>query len=506
MISQKQELQLQQKLSPRQILLMRLLQIPVASLEQRIEQELEENPALELAEDEMGNDEPTLDNNSEEEDFSFETEAETETNKEDDSYEELNTDLDIDDYFAEDYANPDYIPTSSNVNKDEEQSNRDWMYVSSESFQESLLAQLGMFDLSEEDEKIAVFLIGNIDDSGYMSRSEANMANDLLFNMNISTTEEHLDKLIIEVIQKFDPSGIGARDLQECLSIQLDRAIDKDDPNVVLAKRIIDRYFSEFTKKHFDKIKKGLSCTDKQFELAIAQLLKLNPKPGAIFSSVEDINYIIPDFMVTVNDKTQQLELSLQGVSLPELRIGKMYQGLYKEIQNKKTISSSEKKEAMNFVKQKVNAARWFIEALSQREQTLYKTMEAIMNYQKDFFLTGDEMMLKPMVSKDIAAEIEMDISTVSRVVRLKHVLTPYGVYSLKFFFSESMTKEDGEEVSSHEIKKIISDTVKAEDKNNPLTDLTLCTVLNEKGYNIARRTVAKYREQLNIPVARLRK
>ena len=506
MISQKQELQLQQKLSPRQILLMRLLQIPVASLEQRIEQELEENPALELAEDEMGNDDPTLDNNSEDEDFSFETETETETNKEEESYEELNTDLDIDDYFAEDYANPDYIPASSNVNKDEEQSNRDWMYVSSESFQESLLAQLGMFDLSEEDEKIAIFLIGNIDDSGYMSRSEANMVNDLLFNMNISTTEEHLENLITEVIQKFDPSGIGARDLQECLSIQLDRATDKDKPDVMLAKRIIDKYFSEFTKKHFDKIKKGLSCTDNQFELAIARLLKLNPKPGAIFSSVEDINYIIPDFMVTVNEKTQQLELSLQGVNLPELRIGKMYQGLYKEIQNKKTISSSERKEAMSFVKQKVNAARWFIEALSQREQTLYKTMEAIMNYQKDFFLTGDEMMLKPMVSKDIAAEIEMDISTVSRVVRLKHVLTPYGVYSLKFFFSESMTKEDGEEVSSHEIKKIISDTVKAEDKNNPLTDLTLCTVLNEKGYNIARRTVAKYREQLNIPVARLRK
>ena len=504
MISQKQELQLQQKLSPRQILLMRLLQIPVASLEQRIEQELEENPALELAEDEIENDESTLDDTIEDDDFSFETEFVN--NKEEENFEELNNDLNIDDYFAEDYANSDYIPSSSNASKEEERPNRDWMYVSSESFQESLLAQLGMFDLSEEDEKMAVFLVGNIDDSGYLSRSEANMVNDLLFNLNISTTEQHLNKLITEVIQKFDPPGIGARDLQECLSIQLDRAIGRDTTDVMLAKRIIDRYFAEFTKKHFNKIKKGLSCTDKQFEEAIARLLKLNPKPGAIFSTIEDINYIIPDFMVTVNEKTQQLELSLQGVNLPELRIGKMYQGLYKELQNKKTISNSERKEAMNFVKQKVNAARWFIEALSQREQTLYKTMGAIMNYQKDFFLTGNEMTLRPMVSKDIAMEIGMDISTVSRVVRLKHVLTPYGVYSLKFFFSESMTKEDGEEVSSREIKKIISDTIETEDKNNPLTDLTLCAVLNEKGYNIARRTVAKYREQLNIPVARLRK
>jgi len=504
MISQKQELQLQQKLSPRQILLMRLLQIPIASLEQRIEQELEENPALELTEDEPENDGAANDTNTEDDDFSFE--EETVNNKEEESYEELNNDLNIDDYFAEDYAGSDYTPASSNSNKDTEQVNKDALYTSNESFQESLLAQLGMFDLSEEDVKLAAFLIGNIDESGYMARSEANMVSDILFGLNINTTEEHLSELITDIVQKFDPPGIGARDLQECLSIQLERAVDRDMPDVILAKQIIDDYFSEFTKKHFDKIKKGLSCSDEEFDAAIARLLKLNPKPGSGFSSVGDVNYIVPDFIVSVNEKTQQLELSLQGLSLPELRIGKMYQGLYKELQSKKTISNSERKEAMSFVKQKVNAARWFIEALSQREQTLYKTMSSIMNYQKEFFLTGDEMMLKPMVSKDIAAEIEMDISTVSRVVRLKHVLTPYGVYPLKFFFSESMTKDDGEEVSSHEIKKIISDTVSAEDKNNPLTDLILCNILNEKGYNIARRTVAKYREQLGIPVARLRK
>ncbi|MDR0368650.1 MAG: RNA polymerase factor sigma-54 [Bacteroidales bacterium] len=509
MISQKQEMQLQQKLSPRQILLMRLLQIPVASLEQRIEQELEENPALELTEDEeANNEEAAFDNDNEQDDYpSIESEG-AEGKEEEANGEEFSNEpeINMDDYFADDYENFDYIPSASHANKDEEQLNRDSMYVSHESFQESLLAQLGMFDLSEEDEAIAVFLIGNIDESGYMSRSEKNMVNDLLFNMNISTTEERLNQLIVDVVQKFDPPGIGARTLQECLSIQLERAVDKDQPEVMLAKRIVDKYFNEFTKKHFERIRKGLSCSDSQFEAALARLLKLSPKPGSIFSSVEDINYIVPDFVVSVNEKTQQLELSLQGVNLPELRVGKMYQSLYKELQSKKAISNAERKEAMNFVKQKVNAARWFIEALSQREQTLYKTMDAIMNYQRDFFLSGDEMTLKPMVTKDIATEIEMDISTVSRVVRLKHVLTPYGVYPLKFFFSESMTKDDGEEVSSHEIKKIILDTVEAESKNEPFTDLELCNILNEKGYNIARRTVAKYREQLGIPVARLRK
>ena len=505
MISQKQEMQLQQKLSPRQILLMRLLQIPIASLEQRIEQELEENPALELVEGETDNEDSTFENDNEQDEYSS-IEAESPDMKEDIVYEDEYNEpkINMDDYFGDDYENFDYVPPS--FNSSEEQLDRDSLYVSHESFQESLLAQLSMFDLSEEDKKIAVLLIGNIDESGYMSRSEKNMVNDLLFNVNISTTEEHLSSLITEVVQKFDPPGIGARSLQECLSIQLARAIDKDQPEVVLAKRIIDKYFEEFTKKHFDRIRKKLSCSDKQFEAALSRLLKLAPKPGAIFSSAEDVNYIVPDFTVSVNQKTQQLELSLQGINIPELRVGKMYQGLYKELQNKKSISHSERKEAMNFVKQKVNAARWFIEALSQREQTLYKTMDAIMNYQRDFFFTGDEMMLKPMVSKDIAARIEMDISTVSRVVRLKHVLTPYGVYPLKFFFSESMTKDGGEEVSSHEIKQIILDTVAAEDKNNPLTDLVLCDILNEKGYNIARRTVAKYREQLGIPVARLRK
>ncbi|MDR1181075.1 MAG: RNA polymerase factor sigma-54 [Bacteroidales bacterium] len=509
MISQKQELQIQQRLSPRQILLMRLLQIPLASLEQRIDQELEENPALELVEEDMGNESTQLDNN-EDNDYL----PESENGSDEDSFqEELNKENDavMDDYFSDDDGETDYTPSTHNANKDEEYLNKDEMYVSNESFQESLLTQLGMFDLSEEDVKIASFLVGNIDESGYLSRLESNMVNDLLFNMNIETTVEHLNKLVSQVIQKFDPPGIGARDLRECLLIQLERikmeGQEKEENQAMnLAIQIIDKYFVEFTKKHFDKIKKSLSCTDELFDNAIGILLKLNPKPGLGFSSLDDNNFVLPDFIISVNDKTQQLELALQNANMPELRVGRLYQGLYKELQNKKTIRDDERKEAMSFVKQKVNAARWFIEALSQRDQTLYKTMAAIMNFQQEFFLTGDEMTLKPMVSKDIAAEIGMDISTVSRVVRLKHVLTPYGVYPLKFFFSESITKDDGVEVSSHEIKKIISDVIHVEDKNNPYTDLMLCRVLNERGYHIARRTVAKYREQLGISVARLRK
>jgi RNA polymerase sigma-54 factor len=517
MISQKQELQIQQRLSPRQILLMRLLQIPIVSLEQRIDQELEDNPALEVSEEGTGNEENALDSG---EDGIYASESESVSDK-DNLHEEFQeepnkeTEINMDDYFSEDYGEMDYTSSSFNNNKDkdEEYPNKDEMYVSSESFQESLVAQLGMFDLSEEDVKIAGFLIGNIDESGYLSRSEENMVNDLLFNMNIITTKEHLNHIITRVIHKFDPPGIGARDLKECLLIQLERMNkeqktlkEQNDEDILLATQIINKYYIEFTKKHFEKIKRSLSCTNEQFNAATALLLKLNPKPGAVLSSHNDNNFIIPDFIISINEKTQQLELALQNGRLPELRVGKLYQGLYKELQNKKAISEEERKEAMSFVKQKVNAAKWFIEALSQREQTLYKTMAAIMKFQKEFFLTGDEMTLKPMVSKDVAAEIGMDISTVSRVVRLKHVLTPYGVYPLRFFFSESMSKDDGEEVSSHEIRKIIAEIIRDEDKDNPNTDLMICRILNRKGYRIARRTVAKYREQLGISVARLRK
>jgi len=506
-LSQTQELQIkiQQKLSPRQILLTRLLQIPTVSLEQRIEQEIEENPALEFADDEENTPENEMENNPDDEPLIEESNINADEEIEV-PYEELreNAEINFDDYFSEDYENYDYTPT---VAKDNEESYfREIIHSSGESFQESLFSQLGMFELSEEDIKIATFLVGSIDESGYLTRSCEDMKNDLLFSANINTTVEHLEEIIVNVIHKLEPAGTGARDLRECLLLQLKRFAETKNEAELRATAIVENHFLTFTKKRFDHIKKALSCSEKQFQDAMAVLLKLNPKPGANFSTTDDSTYIIPDFIITINDKTQQLELALQSSNLPELRVGKAYQRLYKELQSNKAITDKDRKDAIDFVKQKVNAAKWFIDALSQREHTLYKTMKAIINYQKEFFLTGDEMVLKPMVLKDIASQIDMDISTVSRVVRLKHALTPYGVYPLKFFFSESMMRDDGEEVSVYEVKKIIIDTIALEGKNGMLTDTALCDKLNEMGYNIARRTVAKYREQLGFSVARLRK
>jgi RNA polymerase sigma-54 factor len=509
-ISQTQEMliKMQQKLSPRQILFTRVLQIPIVDLEQRIEQEIEENPALEFADDEddtleneMGNDlsdESLMGGLSEESGSSTDEEANA-------MYEEAREEAEInfDDYFSEDYDNTDYLPAAAKDN--DENHYRDVFHSAGESFQENLFSQLGMFELSEEDAKIAVFLVGSIDESGYLTRSCENMKNDLLFSANIGTTVEHLEEIIVNVIHKLEPAGTGARDLRECLLLQLQR-LDTKSEAVLLAHTIIENYFLDFSKKRIDHIKRALSCSDKQFEQAMAALLKLNPKPGATFSTTGDSSYIIPDFIITINDKTQQLDLALQKSTLPELRVGKAYQLLYKELQSNKAITDKDRREAVDFVKQSINAAKWFIDALLQRNNTMYRTMKAIINYQKEFFLSGDEMMLKPMVLKDIASQVDLDISTVSRVVRLKYALTPYGVYPLKFFFSESLMRDDGEEVSVYEIKKIIMDTIAAEGKNDILTDTALCDMLNEMGYNIARRTVAKYREQLGFSVARLRK
>ena len=501
------QLQMQQKLSPRQILLTKLLQIPLDSLEQRIEQEIEENPALEFADDEDNDEKETDSLSSEEEMNGIPEETISAENKEFDNEQDdfqADAEINFDDYFSDDYEDTDYTPLAS---KDDEKSvSWDVFHSSNESFQENLFAQLGMFELSEEDRKIAIFLIGSIDESGYLIRSCEDMKNDLLFSANIDTTEEHLKQIIANVVHKLDPAGVGAKNLRECLLLQLKRLMDGKDNAPALAHRIVEHCFEDFAKKHFERIKKSLACSNEQFEQALAVLLKLNPKPGASFSSTNDSNHIIPDFIITVNDKTQQLELALQSPSFPKLKVGKNFQRLYNELKTKSSITERERKEALDFVKQKVNAAKWFIDALSQRDKTLYKTMYAIAEYQKEFFLSGDEMTLKPMILKDIATQIDMDMSTVSRSIRLKYVLTPYGVYPLKFFFSESMMREDGEEVSAYEIKNIITNTIAAEDKNNPLTDSALCDILNEKGYFIARRTVAKYREILGIPVARLRK
>jgi len=506
-LSQTQDLQLQQKLSPRQILLTKLLQIPLVFLEQRIEQEIEENPALEFADDDEG-DEKITDNLSSEEDMGEISEGDNlaENEEYNDIQDDFQVDADInfDDYFSDDYESADYTPAGS---KDDEKSvSWDVFHSSDESFHENLFKQLGMFDLSEEDRKIAVFLIGSIDESGYLTRSCEDMKDDLLFGANIDTTVEHLKQMITDIVHRLDPAGVGAENLRECLLIQLKRLMNSKDNAPALAHRIIEQYFEDFAKKHFGRIKKMLSCSDEQFEQALAVLLKLNPKPGANFSSVNESNHIVPDFIVSVNEKTQRLELALQLPSFPKLKVGKNFQRLYNDLKTRPSMTERERKEAFDFVKQKINAAKWFIDALSQRDKTLYKTMYAIAEYQKEFFLSGDEMTLKPMILKDIATQIDMDMSTVSRAIRLKYVLTPYGVYPLKFFFSESMMREDGEEVSAYEIKNIITNTLATEDKNNPLTDSALCDVLNEKGYFIARRTVAKYREILGIPVARLRK
>ena len=504
-----QEMLMQQRLSPRQILLTKLLQIPLDALLQRIEQEIEENPALEFAEDNDEGDEKEMDNLPAEEkiDEPIEENSNASTEEPDAVSEDLpaNDDFDYDDYFNEAYENDDYY--NATASKDEEKTDS-WevFQSSSESFQENLFAQLGLFDLSEEDRKIAEFLIGSIDESGYLTRTYIDMANDLLFSANIDTTVDHLKKIVIDVVHKLDPAGVGAKNLQECLLLQVKRLVNKTDNATILACRIIEKYFPDFVKKHFEHIKKSLNCSDEQFEQALAVLLKLNPKPGANFAGTNDDSYIVPDFIVAVNDKTQQLELSLQSPSFPKLKVGKGFLRLYKELKTKTSITAKEKKETLEFMKQKINAAQWFIDALSQRDKTLYKTMRAIIDYQKEFFLSGEEITLKPMILRDIANQIEMDMSTVSRVIRLKYALTPYGVYPLKFFFSESMMRGDGEEVSAYEIKNIIADIIATEDKNNPLTDSALCDMLTEKGYAIARRTVAKYRELTGIPVARLRK
>ncbi|MCL2132100.1 MAG: RNA polymerase factor sigma-54 [Lentimicrobiaceae bacterium] len=527
--SHTQEMLLQQKLSPRQILLTRLLQIPIDLLEQRIEQEMMENPALvfEGEDDDDGENlnENLEDNQDEDEiesllsdekidDFS-EEENERETVKDADAayedsdteYEEVGAEkeLNLDDYFNEDYENEDYHNASAG--KDEEQVySWEQQCSSDESFQESLFAQLGMFALSEKDRKTAVFLIGSLDENGYLNRSCEDMRDDLIFNENIDATPEHLEKIVANVVHKLEPAGVGARNLQECLLLQLKRHTNAKDKISALAYRIIDKYFEDFTKKHFTNIRKSLGCSIEQFNQAIAVLLRLNPKPSVNFATAEHPGHIIPDFIVLVNDKTQELELSAQSPDMPKLKIGKTFQRLYNDLKTKTSITAEDRKEALDFVKQKVTSAQWFIDALSQRDKTLYKTMYAIMDWQKEFFLSGEEIKLKPMVLKDIANQIELDISTVSRSVRLKHVLTPYGVYSLKFFFSESIMREDGTEVSSYEIKKIIVDIIAAEKKNSRLNDKALCDILNKKGYRIARRTVAKYREILGISVARLRK
>ena len=484
MLKQTIQQKLQVKLSPQQIQLMKMLQIPTMELDQRIKEEMEINPALE-----EGGDEDELAEDAQEDSQQEETEAE---NQDDDT-------IDLSEYFDDDEI-PDYKLKVNNHSADDDE--RDTPLGAGRTFQDLLFAQLGMTDLDDDQRLLAEYLIGNLDENGYLRRELAAVANDLAFSMNVSATVADLEE-VLKVIQELDPPGVGARDLRECLLIQIRRA-DVRNADTVMAESVIFKFFEEFTKKHYEKIAKRLDIEEEELKPAIDLILHLNPKPGnSMLEAARTVQHVVPDFLLTVED--DDLKLTLNARNAPELRISREYKEMMQHYAKSKTKDAKEK-EALLFVKQKIDSAKWFIDAIRQRNDTLLYCMQAIVNYQKEFFLSGDETKLKPMILKDIADIVLMDISTISRVANSKHIQTPYGTYLLKYFFSESLSTDDGEEVSSREVKQILKDAIEAEQKRKPLTDEKLMKILNEKGYNIARRTVAKYREQLGIPVARLRK
>ena len=466
------KLKLSQKLSPQQIQLMKLIQLPTLDFEQKIQREIEENPALEQGQ----------------------SSNEESQNENQDDYSD---DVNIDDYLNYDDI-PSYKLNSSNRDRSEE---KNIPFASGISFTQYLISQLKPINLSEKKMKIAEFLVGSIDSSGYIRLNIDEIIDDLAFTQNLFVDEIEL-KEVLKVVQELEPPGVGALSLQECLIIQLKRKNKTE--NIVLAIDIIENSFDQFSKKHFEKLINKYSISENQLKDVISLISKLNPKPGGAYSGGgKPIEQIIPDFKITIENN--ELNLNLNFRNSPVLNISNDYNEMLKgyKLQKKKTKSQ---KEAIQFIKQKLDSAKWFIDAVKQRQQTLSITMQAIMNYQREYFLTGDEKNIKPMILKDIANEIEMDISTVSRVANSKYVDTPYGTKLLKEFFSESMRTTSGEEISTIEIKKILEGVILNENKRKPETDEKLVQILNEKGYKIARRTVAKYREQLNIPVARLRK
>lgn len=492
-LSQGLQQKLLQKLSPQQIQLMKLLQVPTANLEERIKEEMEENPALEL--DEEGH-EDNFDDVKDE----FSENGEEEFDEPDGSETEYDN-IDISEYVRDgDDDIAEYKLRDDNYPEDDDK--KTLPYKTETSFYELLLNQLGMLKLEEKQQKIAEQIVGSIGEDGYLRRETAAIVDDLAFRQNISTTEAEVEE-IIKKIQQFDPPGVAARNLQECLLLQLYRMQD-EGKNVQLAIRAISKYFDEFTKKHYEKIQRGLDLNDEHLKEMMQQIVRLNPKPGGIVGEMNKAeNYVVPDFFIINN--SGKLELTLNSRNAPELRISEGYRDMLKEY-DRGAKKDKRQKEAVLFIKQKIDAAKWFIDAIKQRQHTLFSTMTAIMNHQYEFFLTGDETNLKPMILKDIAEKTNLDISTVSRVANSKFVQTEFGTYRLKFFFSESLSTDSGEEVSTREVKKILSDMIEAENKKKPLSDEHLTEMLQQKGYNIARRTVAKYREQLNIPVARLRK
>lgn len=495
-LSQSLQQKLLQKLSPQQIQLMKLLQVPTAHLEERIKEELEENPALEQGEEEHDEDfdsELNLDN--------ADNYDEAEESSDMDGSESEYENIDISEYVSDgDDEIADYRTRDDNYPEMDDQ--KTLPYKIETSFHEALLDQLGMLSLDEKSFKIAEQVVGSIDDDGYLRREISSIADDLAFRQNVDATEDEINE-IIRKIQQFDPPGICARDLRECLLLQLNRHL-LEGKDVALAIQVLDKYFEEFTKKHYEKIQRGLNLTDEDLKNVINSIIRLNPKPGGNMGEINKAeSYIVPDFFILNNGG--KLELTLNSRNAPDLRISEGYRDMLKEY-DRGSKKDKRQKEAVLFIKQKIDSARWFIDMIKQRQHTLLSTMSAIMNYQHDFFLTGDQTNLKPMILKDIAEITGLDISTVSRVANSKFVQTEFGTYRLKFFFSESLSTDSGEEVSTREVKKILSDLIEGEDKKKPLSDERLTELLQEKGYNIARRTVAKYREQLNIPVARLRK
>ncbi len=482
MPSQKLSLQqkLLQKLSPQQIQVIKLLEIPAIQLEQRIKKELEENPVLELT-----GDSPSEETDEQEDHSAGETD---------------NDEFSLEDYMDDDDI-PEYRLSSNNYSKDDKQI--DIPFSVGTSFHESMNEQLGLTNLTETQKKLAEYIIGNIDDDGYLRRDLASISDDLAFNVNMDVPEQELEK-ILRVIQDFDPAGVGARDLRECLLLQIRRK--KETAPAILATDILRDSFDEFTRKHYDKITRKHEITEEQLKNAVGEILKLNPKPGSSYSNPlsKSNQVIVPDFILENNDG--ELQLSLNQRNVPDLKMSSTYLDMVRSYnQNRKSISRDQK-EALLFVKQKMDSAKWFIDAIRQRHQTLLLTMSEIIELQKEYFQDGDETKLKPMILKDIADRTGLDISTISRVSNSKYIQTHFGIFPLKYFFSEGMQKDTGEEVSTREIKKILEECISGENKHRPLTDDKLTQILKEKSYPIARRTVAKYREQLGIPVARLRK
>ncbi|PWS29427.1 RNA polymerase sigma-54 factor [Pedobacter yonginense] len=488
MLKQHLQQKLLQKLSPQQIQFIKLLQVPTVALDTRVKEELEDNPALE---------DPSLmtaDEPKGEYDDLNDGPDDYEKSSEETSIDEFN----VDDYLQDDNTN-DYSTNYNNGDDDDEK--KETPIAIESTFFESLQEQLDLVPLSDQDFIIGKQIIGSLDDDGYLRRPLGSMIDDLAFSQNVIVEEEDVVEML-RLIQSFDPPGIGARDLKECLVIQLKRK-DANNPIIVKAMNVVENYLDEFTRKHYDKLEKSLGLDSEELKEVVNEILRLNPKPGDANQITTKQMQIIPDFHISNNDGI--LTLTLNSKNAPELKVSRSYQEMF-EHYDKASSKDKKLKEAVQFVKQKLDSAKWFIDAIKQRQQTLLKTMNAIMHYQYEYFLTADERKMRPMILKDIADKIDMDISTVSRVANSKYVQTEFGTFLLKSFFSEAIQTENGEEVSNKEVKKILEDCIGNEDKRRPLADEKLTDILKERGYNIARRTVAKYREQMNIPVARLRK